>query len=60
MKVCHRYETGYGLVVNEDGYAVVQWHDEEGELVTAELDPNSKDVKEALGLIRKIIWGEGE
>jgi len=47
----------YGISVTDDGYAIVTWHDEQGEVQDAELDVESADVKEALALLRKIIWG---
>lgn len=51
----------YGLAMFDDGVCVLTWYSEyEKEACPAELDPNSPDVKEALALIRKIVWGESE
>jgi len=53
-----KIDADYGLTVTKEGYALVQWHDaDNGDLQQAELDPESADVKEAIALIRKIIWG---
>lgn len=47
----------YAIAMTEEGYALVQWHDSNNVFVSEELDIESADVKEALALIRKIVWG---
>lgn len=48
----------YSLAMYDDGVCVLTWYSSyEREQCSAELDPNSADVKEALALIRKIVWG---
>lgn len=48
----------FGITMNAEGWAVVAWRDDDGNYVDAELDPECDDVKDALRIIRKIIWGE--
>jgi hypothetical protein len=46
----------YAIGMTVEGFAVLTWRSDEG-VEHAELDPNSADVKEALALIRRVIWG---